>query len=68
MDRIVYIWKMPPKTLWHLFSSFKRIELRNLAKIFEIPAGRNKTDTIQNLIKHRHKLAGVKIEMRFSCS
>ena len=35
---------------------FKREELRDLARKYEVPIGRNKAETISNLIKYRFQI------------
>lgn len=51
--------------LWELLEQFTRNELRVIAWPNSIPIGRNKTDTIRNLVEHKDKLAKHRIYISY---
>ena len=54
-----------PYALWELWEQFTRDDLRIIARQNKIPIGRNKTDTIRNLVEYRGKLAKHRIYISF---
>ena len=65
MESRIYLWNLHREKLLHLFSFFNRDVLRAFTKRFNIPRGRNKKDTLNNLIKYRDNLAGVSMTITF---
>ncbi len=54
------------RALWFLFDQFTRDELRAIARRVEgISIGRNKKDTISNLVHHRGKFAKYRFYITF---